>query len=56
MAYCSTVKLPDGTTALVRFGGKRPAKCRWCENDSSKLCDFVVSSPQQVTHKRTCDA
>jgi len=56
MAYCLEVKLPDGGVALVRMAGKRPANCRWCSSLHTKLCDFVVSSPQVVTHKKTCDA
>jgi hypothetical protein len=56
MAYCEWITLPDGTKAIVRFSGKRPAACRWCGKPSTKLCDFRLSHPSQVTHKRTCDA
>lgn len=56
MAYCTKVAMPGGGVALVRMSGKRPPACRWCGKQSTKLCDFVVSHPSQVTHKRTCDA
>jgi hypothetical protein len=56
MPYCVAMKLPNGGTALVRVAGKRPLNCRWCERLSTKLCDFDISPPNQVTHRRTCDA
>jgi len=56
MPYCVTQKLPDGTIALVRMAGKRPPNCRWCNQTSTKLCDFIVSPTEQITHKHTCDA
>lgn len=56
MAYCVEVELPGGGRALVRMSGKRPENCRWCNKPHTKLCDFVVSHPSQITHKRTCDA
>lgn len=56
MAYCVQMALPGGGVAIVRLSGKRPQPCQWCATLSTKLCDFVVSSPQQITHKRTCDA
>jgi hypothetical protein len=49
-------------TAHINMGGRRVNLCRFClQQDglrqlAGKLCDFVLSSPQQVTHKRTCDA
>ena len=51
---CHWIKMPDGTVAHVRTSGYRAPKCS-CGRPSTKLCDFVVSSPQQVTHKKTCD-
>lgn len=56
MPYCEWVDIPGAGKALVRMSGKRPPACRWCGKRSTKLCDFVVSHPNQVTHKRTCDA
>jgi hypothetical protein len=59
MGYGEWIKLGDGTTVHVYYGGKRPdkpKKCAFCERPSTRLCDFIVSPPQQVTHKRTCDA
>lgn len=56
MAYCEYVELHNGGKALVRFAGKEPAKCRWCAKRSTKLCDFDISHPSQVTHRKTCDA
>lgn len=56
MAYCKTISLSDGGFAIVRLAGKRPARCRWCAKDSTKLCDFRLSPPGQITHVRTCDA
>lgn len=54
--YCVEMALPGGARAFVRMSGKRPAACRWCGKPSTKLCDFVVSHPSQITHKKTCDA
>jgi len=53
---CEWVKLPDGTTALVNYAKRRQPKCRWCSTTSTKLCDFDVSHPAVVTHRKTCDA
>lgn len=56
MSPCNVVKLPNSGIAFVRHALKRQPKCRWCDRTSTKLCDFDVSSPQQVTHRKTCDA
>jgi hypothetical protein len=53
---CKWIRLPDGTVAHVKFANSPAKKCRWCGLPCTKLCDFEVSSPQQVTHRRTCDA
>jgi hypothetical protein len=48
-----------GATVHVRHSGKRPEPlppCRFCKVQSTKLCDFPLSSPQRVTHRKTCDA
>lgn len=42
-------------------GNRSFQNCRFCLREgrrraAGKLCDFVVSSPQIITHKRTCDA
>jgi hypothetical protein len=47
--------------AHINIGGRKWDYCKFCLREgnrvlSGKLCDFVVSSPQVVTHKRTCDA
>jgi hypothetical protein len=54
---CQKLRLVDGSVAIV-CGGHRTKKiaCRWCGDPSTKLCDFVISPPEQVTHKKTCDA
>jgi len=49
------VRMEDGTVAHVRMSKSRAKKCSACGRPSTKLCDFVVSPPEQVTHKRTCD-
>ena len=54
MAYCERVILENGDVGFIRRSGSRPPKCAFCPKVSTKLCDFVVSSPQQVTHKKTC--
>jgi hypothetical protein len=51
MPYCVNVKLPDGSTAM---SGKRKT-CFLCGKPCAKLCDFVISPPEQITHKKTCD-
>jgi hypothetical protein len=56
MSPCKEVHLPGGGVAFVRYANRRAPKCRWCENQSTKLCDFVISPPEQITHKKTCDA
>jgi hypothetical protein len=48
--------------AHLNFGRKHVGICAFClkldhlRQLAGKLCDFVVSPPNQVTHKRTCDA
>ena len=51
-------KMPDGTVVHLLHSGKRPQpkKCQFCDRPSTKLCDFPMSPPEQVTHRRTCDA
>lgn len=56
MTYCAVVDLPSGGKAFIRMAQWPFIHCRWCQNLSTKLCDFVVSHPSQVTHKKTCDA
>ena len=56
MAYCVTMRMPGGGTAILRMSGKRPPDCHWCANLSTKLCDYSISHPAQVTHRKTCDA
>lgn len=53
---CEWIKLPGGGVAHVRYAKPPLKKCQWCQRLSTKLCDFVVSPPEQVTHRRTCDA
>jgi hypothetical protein len=49
-------------TAHLNLGRRNVKLCRFCHSLdnlralSTKLCDFVVSPPEQITHKRTCDA
>lgn len=53
---CGWITLPGGGVAHVRYANRRSPKCRWCSNRSTRLCDFEISDPQQVTHRKTCDA
>jgi hypothetical protein len=39
-----------GNMVICSRGQKRPPKCSWCANVSTKLCDYPVS------RGRTCDA
>lgn len=55
MSPCYSLKLPNGTVAHVNMPKARAKKCVVCGHASSKLCDFVVSPPEQITHKKTCD-
>ncbi len=56
MSPCQWIRMPDGTVAHVRLANQRTKKCSACGRlPSTKLCDFPLSPPQQVTHKRTCD-
>ena len=49
---CSTVKLPDGTAAIVCGPRQRRRKCSvfGCTADATKLCDHPAS-----TKSGTCD-
>jgi hypothetical protein len=51
---CKVVKLPNGMTAVVKMAPQRKKFCE-CGRPCTKLCDFVLSPPEQITHKRTCD-
>jgi hypothetical protein len=52
---CVKVQIGEDV-AIVCTTGRRVPKCKWCNEPSTKLCDFVVSSPLQITHRKTCDA
>jgi len=41
-----------GNTIICSRGPQQ--RCA-CGRPCTKLCDFIVSSPQQITHKKTCD-
>jgi len=45
-----------GSVVFTRYAKPPLKKCRWCQHLCTKLCDFVISPPEQVTHRRTCDA
>lgn len=49
MAYCTTVRMPDGTVALVRYSGKRPTHKCACGQPATLQCDYP-------TEHGTCDA
>lgn len=49
---CRVIPFPGGGAAIICGGRKRP-KCRWCENPSTKLCDFPVFGEGR---KKTCSA
>jgi len=53
---CEEIRLPGGGVVFVSYAKPRYKKCRWCQRGSTKLCDFVISPPEQVTHKKTCDS
>ena len=55
MSPCHNVNVGGKTAILCTGRGERARKCSKCGRPSSKLCDFVVSPPEQITHKRTCD-
>lgn len=40
MSYCEIIKLPEGGTAIVCMGGKRPVRCHFCGRTHTKLCDY----------------
>ncbi len=56
MAYCKTIQLENGGVAILRLSGKRPAKCLWCDRDSTRLCDFDISERGAFELQKTCDA
>jgi hypothetical protein len=43
------VKLPDGTTAIVCYSGKKPSLCVRCRRRATIQCDFPIGGG------RTCD-
>jgi hypothetical protein len=53
--HCRKIKIGDATAFIC---GPRPRvpKCCVCKKPSTKLCDFRLSAPEQLTHVRTCDA
>ena len=52
---CSVVKLPDGTTAIVKHAPTSPRKCSVCgvRTRECKLCDFKVG-PGKACDKVLC--
>jgi hypothetical protein len=55
MSPCHWIKMPDGTVAHLNMAKQRTKRCHKCGRASTKLCDGVVSPPEQITHKKTCD-
>ena len=53
---CVVVKLPNGGVAICKVAAAPRKRCRWCDLTCVALCDFPISSPQQVTHRKTCNA
>lgn len=51
---CQWIKLPGGGVAHVSTSPQRKKFCA-CGAPCTKLCDFDVSPPGQVTHRKTCD-
>ena len=49
---CSTLRMPDGTTAIVCTAGRRARQCL-CGNTATLLCDW--KSPTARSPKKTCD-
>jgi hypothetical protein len=58
MAYCVSVPVPGGGTAIVRMSGKPPAPCAFCNRPHTKLCDAAVTRESLLKgHEHgTCDA
>jgi hypothetical protein len=54
MSPCHWMNI-NGTVVHLNMAKPRARKCSKCGRPSSKLCDFVVSPPEQITHKKTCD-
>lgn len=48
------IKFSDGTVAIVHMSPQKKKFCA-CGRPCTKLCDFDISPPSQVTHRRTCD-
>lgn len=47
---CSTIKLPDGTVAIVRHSPRRFPPCKFCltrrygrQHQATQLCDFEIA-------------
>lgn len=53
MSPCFNMNV-GGKTAIL-CTGRGPRKRCACGQPSTKLCDFPLSPPEQITHKRTCD-
>ena len=51
---CHWLNLPGGGVAHIRTSSQQPKLCA-CGRLSTRLCDYIVSLPEQVTHKKTCD-
>lgn len=51
---CEWIKLPDGSTALVKFGNRRKPRCSVCKQPGAPfLCD---GPPPAGSTRKTCDA
>jgi hypothetical protein len=50
---CERITLPDGTTAIVCSRGKRRARCGWCTEEHTLLCDHPTK-PGKTCSKRLC--
>ena len=54
---CSTIKLPDGTVAIVKHAKARDPRCRFCSgaHPATQLCDAVIGHTLGGA-EITCDA
>ena len=55
---CERKPMPNGGYVIAcTRGGRKPAKCRWCEQHAKLLCDQSVTiESEDVEMKATCDA
>jgi len=50
---CNSIQLPDGSAAIIcGLRRTKTKQCKFCDNRSTKLCDWQCERPEKVHHSK----